>query len=179
MTARRTAGFTLVELMLTIGIIGITMAFASPSIVSFIKNYRITTLINGLLADLQLARNNSVSQGTPVTICASSDTSNASPSCSTTNWASGRIVFADANGNGTFDPGDTLLRVSEAQASTNTLVAANLTTAGRLQFRPSGMASGITGASATFTLCDDRTGAFGRQISISLTGRASMATFTC
>ena len=180
MSSPRLAGFTIVELMITLAIIGIALVFASPNIATFIKNYRITTQANGLLADFQLARNNSVTQGLPVSVCASSDTANASPTCSTTTWSSGRIVFTDANGNGTVDAGDTLLRISEPLSGSNSLVAANLTSGGIIQFRPSGMPAGITGSTiATFTLCDDRPGPFGRVVNVSLTGRASVATATC
>lgn len=180
MRSRRTHGFTLTELMITLAVVGITLMFASPSIVVFIKNYRITTQINNLLADLQVARNNAVSQGAPVSVCASSDTSNASPTCGSTNWSLGHLVFSDVNGNGAVDAGDTLLRVAEPLSGGNTIVATNLTTAGRVQFRPSGMPSGITGGpTATFKICDDRSGAFGREITVTLTGRASIATATC
>ncbi len=180
MHSRGFKGFTLVELMITLAVVGITLVFASPSIVTFIKNYRITTQANGLLSDLQLARNNAVTQNRPVTICASNNTTSATPTCSGTNWGLGRIVFADANGDAIVDAGDTLLRVSASLSAGNTLVAANLTTAGRVQFRPSGMPAGITGGTtAAFTLCDDRTGAFGRVVNVSLTGRSGISPAGC
>jgi len=176
MKANKIDGFTLVEIMVTIAVIGITLAFASPNIVSFIQNYRISTQTNNLLADLQLARNNSVSQGMRASVCAS----NTGTGCSGTNWGAGRIVFIDVNGNGAVDAGtDTIVRVTEAFSSGNTLVATNLSTAGLIQFRPTGLASGVTGSGATFKLCDERTGAFGRTVSVSPTGRAAAAVSTC
>jgi len=176
MRANKIDGFTLVEIMVTIAVIGITLAFASPNIVSFIQNYRISTQTNNLLADLQLARNNSVSQGARASVCTSTN----GTTCSGSDWSAGRIVFVDANGNGAVDAAtDTILRVSEALSTGNTIVATNLSTAGIIQFRPSGLASGVTGGGATFKLCDDRTGAFGRTVSVSPTGRAAAAVSTC
>lgn len=176
MSSPRLAGFTLVELMVTIAVIGITLAFASPNIVGFIQNYRITTQTNNLLADLQLARNNSVSQGIRVSVCASSD----GAACSGSNWSVGRIVFTDVNGNGAVDIAtDTVLRVSEALSTGNTIVATNLTTGGLIQYRPSGLASGVSGGGAAFTLCDARTGPFGRTVTVAPTGRAAAAVATC
>ena len=176
MRSIRLGGFTLVEIMVTIAVIGITLAFSGPSIVSFIQNYRITTQTNNLLADLQLARNNAVSQGMRTGVCAS----NTGTGCSGTDWGAGRIVFIDVNGNGTVDVAtDTIVRVTEAIFSGGTIVASNLATAGLIQFRPTGLASGVTGGGASFKVCDERTGAFGRTVSVTPTGRASFAVATC
>lgn len=172
MSSPRFAGFTLVELMITIAIIGITLAFASPNISIFIQNYRITTQTNNLLADLQLARNNSVSQGVRVGVCASTD----GATCGGADWSAGRIVFTDANGDGAVDVAtDAVLRVTEALSTGNTIVATNLATAGLIQFRPSGLASGVVGGGASFKLCDARTGLFGRTVTVAPTGRAAAA----
>jgi type IV fimbrial biogenesis protein FimT len=167
-------GATLVELMMVLAILGIIAGFSMPYLQDMVKNWRITSQTNDLLGDLQSARGQAAATSLTITVCASSNSS----SCTGT-WSQGRLVFTDANADAAVSTGDKILRVAPAINSTTTLVAANLATAGRLQFRPTGMASGATGSGATFKFCDDRAGAYGRTITVSPTGRASSATSTC
>lgn len=61
-------GFTLIELMITIAVLGIMLAFAVPSFVNLIENSRVTTQANTLLGAVNLARSEAVKQGVPVSI---------------------------------------------------------------------------------------------------------------
>ena len=62
----RSAGFTLVELIITIVIIGIVLAMAMPSITEWIENGQIRTAAEGVKNGLQLARMEAVKSNTPV-----------------------------------------------------------------------------------------------------------------
>ena len=55
-TRRRTRGFTLIELMIGITLLGILLVFAYPSYTSFIRNSQIRTAAESVLNGLQLAR---------------------------------------------------------------------------------------------------------------------------
>lgn len=167
-------GVTLIELMLTIAILGTLVAVAVPYMGDMMRNWRVTSQTNELIADLSTARGQAAGSGVIVTVCASSD----GTSCST-DWAAGRIMFTDADGSGAINGTDQLVRKSGALVEGTTLNVGNLSTAGRLQFRPTGMASGVTGGGATFKLCDQRTGDYGRLITVASTGRATSATATC
>ncbi|MFT4608241.1 MAG: type IV fimbrial biogenesis protein FimT, partial [Chitinophagales bacterium] len=54
---KKNSGFTLLELMITVGIIGVVTAIAVPSMGVYIKNDRLTTNINTLVGHLAYARN--------------------------------------------------------------------------------------------------------------------------
>ena len=170
----RQAGMTLTELMIALAILGTLVGASAPYLQDMVQNWRITSQTNDLLADLSAARGQAATQQLMVTVCASSN----GTSCTGT-WDQGRIVFTDADGDATVDTGDKILRVSSSISSATTLTVANLSTAGRVQLRPTGMAAGVTGAGATFKFCDSRTGAFGRTITVAPTGRAASAASNC
>jgi type IV fimbrial biogenesis protein FimT len=104
----RSRGFTLTELVITIGIIGILFAIGVPSYKNVTTGNRLSTEINSLLYDLQYARAEAIKQGTPVTVCASWDGQNC---LGWVWWGAGWIAFEDPNGNQVRDPGEALLRV--------------------------------------------------------------------
>lgn len=69
----RVAGFTLIELMVTLAVVGILAAVAAPAMLSLINGNRLTGTASELTASLQLARSEAVRRSSRVTICGSSD----------------------------------------------------------------------------------------------------------
>lgn len=166
-----TAGFTLIELIIVVAIVGVLASLAAPSFSTMIKNNRLASNINDLTSDLALARSESNKRGRRVTVCPSTNGTSCSGASA---WATGRLVFVDLDADGTVDSGDEILRVSSALGGNNTMVytgpAPGNTSYSFIQYRP----KGITNTVGTFKLCDDRTGAFGRTIEVTTTGRASL-----
>ena len=86
------AGFTMVEMLMTIAIATIVMTLAIPSFRYVTNANRISSEINGLLGDLQFARAEAIKEGVNVTACVSDDRLTCK---NVTAWDRGWIVFRD------------------------------------------------------------------------------------
>lgn len=172
-------GFTLIELLITVAVVAILLAIATPSFRTIIKNGRLATESNDLMADLAYSRSEASRRGKRVTLCISSG----GTACDTGSaWATGRIVFIDEGTYGSFETGDEILRVNQSQTSNNIVITAagfsvaSTNTLNYVQFKPNGAISSSTPGS--FKICDDRTGSFGRKLEILATGRTSLTSTT-
>ncbi len=60
----RTKGFTLIELMVVIGIVAIVSAASIPMGISFVRNYRVTGAVQNVAAQMQMSRGQAVKRNT-------------------------------------------------------------------------------------------------------------------
>ena len=174
-------GFTLIELVMSIAIVGILLTVGIPSFIALITNNRIVSQTNDFISDLAHARAEAVRRNTRVTICRSNTGTSCVPSSS---WRDGWIVFTDQQviGRGAYSSAsETLLRVHSAMPTGMTLAVSGFENSGDyLQFLPSGLVSGVTGGSTTsagtFTLCVS--GYKGRTINFNSIGRVNITAMT-
>jgi type IV fimbrial biogenesis protein FimT len=91
---KKNSGFTLIELMITLFIVGILLAVGVPSMRTFLQNNQLIATTNELVSAIHIARSEALKLNKKVTICVSAD----GKSCvSSEKWAQGWIVFVDAN----------------------------------------------------------------------------------
>lgn len=151
----RSRGVTLIELMVTVVIVGILAMLAVPAFDSMLRANRTRTVANELLAALNLARSEAMRRGQPVSICRSSDGS----SCSTsgTGWDQGWIVFVNENGideesSAVRDEDDELLQVRHNLPGGVT-VRTNGNFLQSLTYQRTGLVWGL--GTGTFAICGD------------------------
>ncbi len=169
---RKSGGFTIVELVITLGIVAILLSTAVPGIHSTIKNNRLVTQLNSVMADIHFARSEAAKRQRRIILCRSPNPNLPSPVCSGTDqvWTSGYIVFADDgnNANNWYDSGtDTLLRRGQP-AQTGVRLRTTATWNRNLEVNPDGTLN--EGGTTMMSICDDRGTEFGRQIVITLNG---------
>ena len=158
------AGFTLIELMVAVVIVGIVAAIAVPSFEYTIANSRISSTANNVVGAFNLARVEAAQRGTDVNISSVSGT---------TNWGSqGYRIWLDGDADNAYDAGEEL-RVYDPVGNGLTLTAGG--TATTIDFNASGFAS----AAITLTLCSSSTAIDDRQIATALSGRVSITEVNC
>ena len=90
-------GFTIYELLITMLIIGVVLSVGVPNLREFTQNSRIASAANDLHSSFQLARSEAARAKAPVTICASTNSMDATPVCGGT-FEDGWVIFVDLDG---------------------------------------------------------------------------------
>ncbi len=174
MGSRKTSGFTIVELLMTLTVASVIMALAVPSFRDFIKNSRMSGASNDLLASLQLARTEAIKRRHSVAICPSANPTDDVPVCTASFNGNGWVVWDDTDTDAAIDAGEAVLRRHDVlHSSLTTFESTNVVT-----YQLSGFLS--VNQPNFVLLCDDRANGqlgnsyFKRVIAISKTGRASV-----
>lgn len=106
-------GFTLVELMVVMAIVGILLAVGAPGMRAYISNSASNSLSSTLLIDIMYARNHAISNEVIVKMIptGSSDSgiSTFTPNSAGVNWGEGWDIFEDSDNDNVIDAPDELI----------------------------------------------------------------------
>lgn len=150
--ARAAGGFSLIELLAGVAVLGVLAAAGLPEFSRFVRDVKLGGIASDLRGDLQFARSESIRRNARVLVCPRSTTTSlvcASPVTAAI-WANGWLVCYDVNADGVCDtapvdlsdPNPTRVRAGVATPLSLTGPAAAVT------YFPSGSANGA----ATFTM---------------------------
>jgi len=164
------AGFTLVELMITVSIISILIGIAVPNYSSFICKLRVNNEISELNRLLLIARNTAINNRQTVTLCHLDE----SGKCDT-NWQQQLSVFTDINANKIYEPhlNEYILRVKSKIKITDKLHYGIGRTG--VIYAPTGRLAGW-GSNGTFRYCPLNHQNFNRGIRVATSGRLYITT---
>ncbi|HEY2782503.1 MAG TPA: GspH/FimT family protein [Steroidobacteraceae bacterium] len=160
---RQSLGFTLIELLVALGVAAILAALAIPAFNNFIMNNRDANQINSLALSFNYARSEAVKLNTPVgvQVCPSSDQTTCNGPAN--GWSAGWVVLDMST-----TPNPRVIQGVPALAGTNTITAAGAGANG-VTFKSNGTVVG----SAQIKICDQRGGAYARDVEISAVGSIS------
>ena len=168
-------GFTLVELMISLGLIAIVLSVAVPSVSNMIKDNRLATQVNSVISDIHYARSEATKRDARVIMCRTLIPNNTPTFCAglVKNWATGYLVFVSGDNNNTYQAStDTLLRRGQPSQE-GTRLRTNETWNNNLEINPTGTLN--ESGTAIMAFCDDRGNSYGRQITIPMSGSPRMS----
>ena len=163
---QRQHGFTLIELMIAVGLTGLMLSMAVPALDAFVLNARQTGKINDFVSSMHLARSTAITTNTRVTLCPSSN----GVTCENTDWDRGWILFSDLDSDQIVDLNETIVNVSDGA---DNLSIRSAEFGQFILYRPNGrvMNVSVNGSSGAFTVCDSRGASHAKVMIIDLSGR--------
>lgn len=157
-------GFTLLELMVVLAIMGVLAMWGIPSFEQMIANNRLVTNANNLVYSFQLARSEAITRARPVEVVADA-----------AGWSAGWVVRVVDDPLTADDESDPAIKVWAVMVGHPDSSTPGLGGAMQYQFD----AQGRLNANGALSLCDSRTGEVGRQVNLNKIGRVSISTVTC
>lgn len=165
---RSNQGFSIVELMFILAIIGILITLSLPNLTSLRMQNEVSVLQKTLILHINLAKSSAANSGQIVTLCPSISGSQCEGS-----WTQGSLLFIDNNGNRRVDLEDRILRVRRADISHGKLEWRAFGRRQYLQFAPIGY---LLHQNGNFTYCDNSGDpTLTRQLIVNSVGRVRVA----
>jgi type IV fimbrial biogenesis protein FimT len=154
-------GYSLYELIITIGLVALVMSLGVPSFGRMLADHRLRVEVDALFHAVHLARKESVMRRRAVTLCPSRDGQNCEPGF---DWSNGWIMFVnlDRDAPAVRDSDEPLLQQFSG-------ILHNQVVANRRSF--SFRTTTLRATNGTFIFCDKARRAAARALVVSYTGR--------
>jgi type IV fimbrial biogenesis protein FimT len=139
---RRIAGFSMIELLITVAIAIILAVVAVPQYSSFIQTSKAVNEITNLYNDMQFARSEALKEGQTVSLCISSN----GTGCTTTtpNWDQGWIIYSNPTSAAAFVSGTSILLKAQPAFSTTDTITTTPAATTAVNFNRDGFAVGVS-----------------------------------
>ncbi|WP_018991201.1 GspH/FimT family pseudopilin [Aromatoleum toluclasticum] len=168
-------GYSLVELMMVLAVLGVLSAIAAPSFARLLAETRVRDASSDLFAAVIQTRSEALKRHGRAVLCKSADLNRCIDDI---RWDSGWIVFNDENESGQRDADEALLRTGEARGGRVT-ISGDGSVGNYVSYVGSGRTQQLnTGAwqAGTLTVCSE---GIARQIIINRVGRPRTVPATC
>jgi type IV fimbrial biogenesis protein FimT len=165
------SGFTLIEVMVSLTVLGVLAALAAPSFSESIKKYRVNAIREELIASLQTARTEAIRRGRPVVLIREIDTSVCTDTGATSDdWNCGWRMVVDADSNNTISIAerDAPLKVTLLPTGYD---VQHTSLGNQIVFGPWGQATGVGQKFVIYNSTDGLSGSSTKSICISNGGR--------
>ncbi len=173
--AGRNGGFTLIELMIVLVLMGILLGVMGPSFQTSIRNNRLQTSFNDIASALAFARGEAIVRTQPISMCPTTD----GTACSGANWETGYLVFVDngaggvAAQDGTWTGAEELLRIGDPAPPGVTIRSLGFTSLNNVIFLDDGRV--LQNQRGTVMVCDERGAAEARALVVEVSGQPRFA----
>ncbi|WP_211829074.1 GspH/FimT family pseudopilin [Kistimonas asteriae] len=166
--SRRSAGFTMVELLVSMGIVIILVAAAGPAISDWVLKNRVDAEVASLRSALAYARSEALSRNMWVTIRENGARDTTAPKSM---WNGGWQLFTDQDNDGFLlaTAGEEMLRARVTNIEDLSIEWSRDIT--RLSYGPRGVTNGGSQNTIRYCVADDTDHAFAKGISINAIGR--------
>ena len=163
----RQAGFTLIELMITLALAAILMTLAAPTFQRTLAMQKVTAASSDLLASILQARNEAITNNQQTIVQPLVET----------DWSRGWRIYVDVDKSNTYSAAnDTLIATVQAAAESvqalSTDVALNTTLGNFVGFDPSGYLLGRSAGRIVFTSKFIPVAEYKKGVKVGVTGRA-------
>lgn len=122
--APKHSGFTAIELLVVVSILGVLAALAAPSFTPTIERWRVRQAVESMTSTIYYARSEAIKRGGRITVIKNSLTAECSQATTNQEWSCGWSVFVDSNDNGIQEPTEETLQTFATPSAINVMNSA-------------------------------------------------------